>query len=116
MEQGLLQRAQLIGGVSTAQIVATVGGSLLALTLLLACLSVGARAAGLSPQSEDESFSTDEPGQAAFVVVIQAALTISCAVLVVVFRPRARAETHAGYHAALVEEIISDDLARAAEH
>ena len=109
MEQGLMRRAVLKGGVAATQIFVTVGLCLGALALLLTFLTVGTRrAAGLMSGGGDGD-------GAAFVAVVRFVLTISCALFVVTFRPRTRAE--AEYHrlSALVEEIVSEDLARAAE-
>lgn len=108
MEQGLQRRAMLRGGVAPAQLLGHVVGCLATLALLLTFFTVGThRAAGLMG-------GVSEGDAAPFVAVVRVVLTISCALVVLTFRPRARAE--AEQLEALVEEIVSEDLAMAAEH
>ena len=99
MEQGLLRRGVQLAGVSSAQIAMTVALCLLALGVFLVFLAVGFDALGNS-------------SNAAFASVVRAVLVLTCAGFVAVARPRSRAEKDA---AAVVHEVINDDLARAAE-
>ena len=104
MEQGLLRRGLRKGGVSAAQTAAAVGLCLTAHGIFLAFLAVGFRRA--------DGFGSDRDASDAFVSVVRAVLVLACALFVVVARPRARGEKDP---AAVVEEVIADDLADANE-
>ena len=103
MEQGLLRRGLRKGGVSAAQTAAAVG-LCPAHGIFLAFLAVGFRRA--------DGFGSDRDASDAFVSVVRAVLVLACALFVVVARPRARGEKDP---AAVVEEVIADDLADANE-
>ena len=55
-----------------------------------------------------DGFGSDRDASDAFVSVVRAVLVLACALFVVVARPRARGEKDP---AAVVEEVIADDLA-----
>ena len=89
---------------SAAQTAAAVGLCLTAHGIFLAFLAVGFRRA--------DGFGSDRDASDAFVSVVRAVLVLACALFVVVARPRARGEKDP---AAVVEEVIADDLADANE-
>ena len=99
MEQGLLRRGLIAGGVAATQIVRTVGLSLGVLAALLVFLTVGKQ--GLRTSNDLAE------------AIVTSVVVLGCALLVIAFRPKARAETQ-GVEP-IVEEIIADDLSRAAE-
>lgn len=117
MQQALLLRGLTHAGVSSAQIICHVSLALLGVGLLLVLLTIGMGALAIGTYADATSHERHPPEHAEFAAATRAVLILSVAVAVVALRPRSRAESHlrSDSLAALVEEVLNDDLARAAE-
>lgn len=109
MELELSRSALELGGVAAAHIARALALSLGALALLLALLTVGTEGLGDLGAKDSDPARRDD---ASLVAVVEALLTLGCALLVVACRPRTRAEIDADGVAA---DLIDAEMVRAAE-